>query len=107
GRSNTCNITNSRCSHNPAENGGGILGAFFDSVNGLSMSGSFLSGNVATINGGAIFGQSGFAMNISDTTVDLNVAGNNGGGIFASNANFSLRSSPVSNNEAGATGGAS
>lgn len=66
---------------------------------GLTISGSSVSGNLAVIDGGGIGTKYG-AMALIDTTVSQNYAGSSGGGVWARSAEIIVGTSTISGNEA-------
>jgi predicted outer membrane repeat protein len=74
-------------------------------ANNLTITGSSLSGNSATAEGGGIYVENGTVKVLNGTTLSGNSAGTYGGGIYVYYANVTVSGSTLANNYASTTGG--
>ena len=95
----TLTVADVTVSGNSAKNGG----AFYLDNGTLTVSGSIVSGNAASSNGGAFYCSSNGTLTVSDSTVSGNTSGGSGGGIYTSSGTIS--GSTVSGNTSDGAGG--
>ena len=108
GMNSTADFTGGSFVQNSANNEGGALwnqSGTTMTVNGVSISGNFVTGGTRTNSGGGIFNNGGITQ-VMNSSIVSNTTSGPGGGIFnKTGSDFMLMTSTVSSNVAGANGG--